>query len=145
MPDIINKLSSYAALIGVIGAIGGGFYAWGEFNTRLQAIEGTEAADVSGIISNGEAIASIEAKLDGISIPDVSGIADNSQRIAVLENEDTADDNEEWIEELEQKISKNKDAVGESDKKVAVALKELELLKLEIQELKLKSTNPLSN
>ena len=39
MPDLINKLSSYAALVGVIGAIGGGFYAWGEFNTRLSAIE----------------------------------------------------------------------------------------------------------
>ena len=42
MPDLINKLSSYAALIGVIGAIGGGFYAWGEFNTRLSAIEEQE-------------------------------------------------------------------------------------------------------
>ena len=42
MPDLINKLSSYAALIGVVGAIGGGFYAWGEFNTRLSAIEGQE-------------------------------------------------------------------------------------------------------
>ena len=40
MPDLINKLSSYAALIGVVGAIGGGFYAWCEFNTRLSAIEG---------------------------------------------------------------------------------------------------------
>ena len=39
MPDLINKLSSYAALVGVVGAIGGGFYAWGEFNTRLSAIE----------------------------------------------------------------------------------------------------------
>ena len=36
---IIDKLSTYASLIGVIGAIGGGFYAWGEFNTRLSAIE----------------------------------------------------------------------------------------------------------
>ena len=36
---IIEKLSTYAALIGVIGAIGGGFYAWGEFNTRLSVIE----------------------------------------------------------------------------------------------------------
>ena len=36
---IIEKLSTYAALIGVIGAIGGGFYAWGEFNTRLSALE----------------------------------------------------------------------------------------------------------
>ena len=32
---IIDKLSTYAPLIGVIGAIRGGFYAWGEFNTRL--------------------------------------------------------------------------------------------------------------
>ena len=30
---IIDKLSTYAALIGVIGAIGGGFYTWGQFNT----------------------------------------------------------------------------------------------------------------
>jgi len=42
MPDLINKLSSYAALVGVVGAIGGGFYAWGEFNTRLSSIENKE-------------------------------------------------------------------------------------------------------
>ena len=36
---IIEKLSTYAALIGVIGAIGGGFYTWGQFNSRLDAIE----------------------------------------------------------------------------------------------------------
>ena len=36
---IIDKLTTYASLIGVIGAIGGGFYAWGEFNTRLSNIE----------------------------------------------------------------------------------------------------------
>ena len=51
MPDLINKLSSYAALIGVVGAIGGGFYAWGEFNTRLSAVEDVtyETTDLSGI------------------------------------------------------------------------------------------------
>ena len=51
MPDLINKHSTYAALIGVIGAIGGGFYAWGEFNTRLSAVENVsyETTDLSGI------------------------------------------------------------------------------------------------
>jgi len=51
MPDLINKLSTYAALVGVIGAIGGGFYAWGEFNTRLSAVEDVtyETTDLSGI------------------------------------------------------------------------------------------------
>ena len=46
---IIEKLSTYAALIGVIGAIGGGFYTWGQFNTRLDALEATPAVDVSAI------------------------------------------------------------------------------------------------
>jgi len=36
---VIDKLSTYAALIGVVSAIGGGFYAWGEFNTRLDVLE----------------------------------------------------------------------------------------------------------
>ena len=51
MPDLVNKLSTYAALIGVIGAIGGGFYAWGEFNTRLNVLEEItyETVDLSGI------------------------------------------------------------------------------------------------
>jgi len=51
MPDLINKLSTYAALVGVIGAIGGGFYAWGEFNTRLSVLEEItyETVDLSGI------------------------------------------------------------------------------------------------
>ena len=35
----MDKLSTYAALLGVIGAIGGGFYTWGQFNSRLDAIE----------------------------------------------------------------------------------------------------------
>ena len=39
MNEIISKLSGYAALVGVIGAIGGGFMAWGEFNNRIAQLE----------------------------------------------------------------------------------------------------------
>ena len=51
---IIEKLSTYAALIGVIGAIGGGFYTWGQFNLRLDQIENkefvvNETVDLSGV------------------------------------------------------------------------------------------------
>ena len=42
MQEMFNKLSSYAALIGVIGAIGGGFMAWGEFNHRIAQLENQE-------------------------------------------------------------------------------------------------------
>ena len=42
MQGMFNKLSPYAALIGVIGAIGGGFMAWGEFNNRIAQLENKE-------------------------------------------------------------------------------------------------------
>ena len=54
MQGIFNKLASYAALVGVIGAIGGGFMAWGEFNNRIAQLEDkefivNETVDLSGI------------------------------------------------------------------------------------------------
>ena len=54
MQEIFNKLSSYAALLGVIGVIGGGFMAWGEFNNRIAQLEDkefvvNETVDLSGI------------------------------------------------------------------------------------------------
>ena len=42
MQGMFNNLSAYAALIGVIGAIGGGFMAWGEFNNRIAQLENKE-------------------------------------------------------------------------------------------------------
>ena len=58
---MFSKLSSYAALIGVIGAIGGGFMAWGEFNNRIAQLEDkefvvNETVDLSGIIKELESI-----------------------------------------------------------------------------------------
>ena len=58
---MFSKLSSYAALLGVIGAIGGGFMAWGEFNNRIAQLEDqefvvNETVDLSGIIKELEAV-----------------------------------------------------------------------------------------
>ena len=54
MQEMFSKLSSYAALVGVIGAIGGGFMAWGECNNRIAQLENkefvvNETVDLSGI------------------------------------------------------------------------------------------------
>ena len=54
MQGMLSKLSSYAALLGVIGAIGGGFMAWGEFNNRIAQLEDkefivNETVDLSGV------------------------------------------------------------------------------------------------
>ena len=61
MQEMFSKLSAYAALLGVIGAIGGGFMAWGEFNNRIAQLENkefivNETVDLSGIIKELEEI-----------------------------------------------------------------------------------------
>ena len=61
MQEMFSKLSSYAALLGVIGAIGGGFMAWGEFNNRIAQLENkefivNETVDLSGVIKELEEI-----------------------------------------------------------------------------------------
>ena len=58
---MFSKLSSYAALLGVIGAIGGGFMACGEFNNRIAQLEDkefivNETVDLSGIIKELEGL-----------------------------------------------------------------------------------------
>ncbi len=37
--DILETLKKYIALIGIVSTIGGGFYAWGVFNNRLDELE----------------------------------------------------------------------------------------------------------
>ena len=58
---MFSKLSSYAALLGVIGGIGAGFAAFGEFNNRIAQLEDkefvvNETVDLSGIIKELESI-----------------------------------------------------------------------------------------
>jgi len=72
MQGMFSKLSSYAALIGVIGAIGGGFMAWGEFNNRIAQLEDkefivNETVDLSGIIKEIEAVKG-DIKINGAAL-----------------------------------------------------------------------------
>ena len=72
MQGIFNKLASYAALVGVIGAIGGGFAAFGEFNNRIAQLENkkfvvNETVDLSGIIKELEAVKA-DIKINGAAI-----------------------------------------------------------------------------
>ena len=72
MQEMFSKLSSYAALLGVIGAIGGGFMAWGEFNNRIEQLEDQEfvinqEVDLSGIIKELEAVKG-DIKINGAAI-----------------------------------------------------------------------------
>ena len=54
---IMDKLSTYAALIGTVTAIGGGFYAWGEFNTRLSALENEPPVNLQPLVEKDKELA----------------------------------------------------------------------------------------
>ena len=58
---IMDKLSTYAALLGVIGAIGGGFYTWGQFNSRLDALEAEPPINLAPLKEKDK---ELEAKID---------------------------------------------------------------------------------
>ena len=78
MQEMFSKLSSYAALLGVIGAIGGGFMAWGEFNNRIAQLENqefivNETVDLSGVNQKIEdVIKAIEAVKADVKINDAA-------------------------------------------------------------------------
>ena len=42
MQGMVSKLQTVGMLIALVSAIGGGFYTWGTFNQRLDAIEGKD-------------------------------------------------------------------------------------------------------
>ena len=151
---IVEKLSTYAALIGVIGAIGGGFYTWGQFNTRLDVIEKkkfvvNQTVDLDPI---NEKISILEVELidrisnveDKIKPTDLSGllksIQDVREKVAGLKIPAKTDLGplNAAIKELETRIAELKQAV-------AIVQKENQLQDILIEEIKEASNNPLAN
>ena len=163
---MIQKLTNYASIIGVIGAIGGGFYAWGEFNTRLDAIENkefvvNETVDLAPI---NEKISDLEVEiLDRMSALEDEWMArDNDTNDVILNDmlglkEDVKDlfekaskaDNQLQLNIVElsdktfKEFGKVRDLINELSKKIAVAEKQSELNKLLIDEIKAEASNPL--
>jgi len=153
---IVEKLSTYAALIGVIGAIGGGFYTWGQFNTRLDTIEKkkfvvNETVDLSGIeekisilevnlidrIKAGDT--AVEAKIKPQDLTGmISSIQEVREKVAGLKIPAATNLGplNKSIKELEAKIADLKQAV-------AIVEKENELQDILMEEMKAANSNPL--
>ena len=157
---IIEKLSTYAALVGVIGAIGGGFYTWGQFNTRLDAIESTPPVDLSPLENKDkelntkideallyaneykvdliDRIKKVDDKIVPVDLTTVfSDIAKVREQMAMIDIPN--------IEGLKKDIKEIKAALSEMEKKLAVVAKENELQDILIQEMKTRANNPLAN
>ena len=71
MKNILPKLQQYITIVGVITAIGGGFYTWGQFNLRLDNIEKRKFKTVT--------IAPLETKVENLEkrLDRVEGRVDN--------------------------------------------------------------------
>jgi len=156
---IVEKLSTYAALIGVIGAIGGGFYTWGQFNLRLDQIENkefvvNETVDLAPIMKT---ISTLKVELidrvsnveDKIKPQDMTwvleahiaireSVAKIREEMAMLDIPKATNLNplNKLIKELENKVSELK-------QQVAIVSKENELQDILMEEIKAKNSNPL--
>ena len=162
---IMDKLSTYAALIGVIGAIGGGFYTWGQFNSRLDAIESTPAVNLSPLKEKDkelnlkideallyaneykvdliDRIAKVEEKIQPVDLTSVyKEIGKVKEQIAMLDIPEPFII-QPFIAPINETIRSIESLISELSKQVAIALKENELQDIQLEEIKLQSTNPL--
>jgi len=180
---IIEKLSTYAALLGVIGAIGGGFYTWGQFNSRLYAIESTPPVNLKPLHEKDKAlekqfdevllyaneykvdlidrIKKVDDKIKPVDLTVVfKEIAKLREEVAMLDIPDDIDlkpiskELKRLSEELVRivatipkavNLKPLEEALQAIEKALAIVKKENEVQDAMIEEIKLKSSNPLAN
>ena len=154
---IVEKLSTYAALIGVIGAIGGGFYTWGQFNLRLDQIENkefvvNETVDLSNIeekISTLEVevidrINAVEEQIKPVDLTKVfAEIGKIREQIAMLPKPANTKPIYDSLTKLEEYAWELEEDIEELSKDVAIVKKENELQDIQIEEIKESTSNPL--
>ena len=163
---IIEKLSTYAALIGVIGAIGGGFYTWGQFNSRLDAIEATPPVNLSPLKEKDkelnakvdsallyaneykvdliDRIAKVEEQIKPTDLTLVfKEIGKIREQIAMLPERANLKPILEQLQMLEEYGWELEEDIEELSKDVAIVKKENEVQDAQIEEIKLQSKNPL--
>ena len=160
---IVEKLSTYAALIGVIGAIGGGFYTWGQFNLRLDQIEKKKF-----VVNQTVDLAPIEDKISTLKVElidrieagdtaveakikpqDLTGMLKSIQevreKVAGLPKPANLKPILEKLKMLEEYGWELEEDIEELSKQTAIISKENELQDILIEEIKEASNNPLAN
>ena len=165
---IMDKLSTYAALLGVIGAIGGGFYTWGQFNSRLDALEAEPPVNLSPLKQKDkeltkqfdevllyaneykvdliDRINKVEEQIKPTDLTKVfKEIGKIREQIAMLPKPANLKPLLNSLKELEEYAWELEEDIEQLSKDVAIASKENELQNILIEEIKLKAGNPLSN
>ena len=137
MNNLVTKLSSVAALIGVIAAIGGGFIQYGKIQAKLTELDKRKSV-VNQTVDLGpvnDKISTLEVELID-RIEKVDGKIKPNTDITPLQ---------EATNQLENKIDSLRQEISELKKEVAITSKENELQNVLIEEIKTKANNPLAN
>ena len=163
---IMDKLSTYAALLGVIGAIGGGFYTWGQFNSRLDAIEATPPVNLAPLVAKDkeldkkvdeallyaneykvdliDRIKKVDDKIVPVNLTKVfAEIGKVREQIAMLPEPVNTKPIYDALAQLEEYGWELEEDIEELSKQLAIVSKENEVQDAEIEEIKIQSRNPL--
>ena len=113
--NLKDQLAGIAALIAAIVAIGGGFVKYGEVMTKLEVLEGASKS---------------------IDMSFLSEIKVLEEKVSKLENIDTSHSHD---------LIDHEHPVEHSHTKPLVNSKEIELLKIQIEEIKVSTSNQLAD
>ena len=163
---IMDKLSTYAALLGVIGAIGGGFYTWGQFNSRLDALEATPAVNLAPLVAKDkelnkkideallyaneykvdliDRIKKVDDKIVPVNLTKVfAEIGKVREQIAMLPEPANLQPLLDSLQALEEYGWELEEDLEQLSKDFAFVKKENEIQDVQLEEIKLQSKNPL--
>jgi hypothetical protein len=139
MNNMITKLSSVAALIGVIGAIGAGFVQYGKLTAKIEELDEREA-----VINQTVDLEPLQEKISVLEVQLIDRIKKVDDKIIVV---DLSGIKEDIIELKGRSVNLKplEDAIAELKQEVAIVKKENQLQDILIEEIKEKGNNPLAN
>ena len=157
MNNMVTKLSSVAALLGVVGAIGAGFVQYGKVMAKIDELDNrkaviNETVDLSPLE---EKISTLEVELiDRINVVEeqikpvdltlvFKEIGKVKEQIAMLPKPANTKPIYDALKELEEYAWELEEDIEELSKDVAVVKKENELQDILIEEVKASNSNPL--
>jgi len=146
--NLKDQLAGIAALIAAIVAIGGGFVKYGEVMTKLEVLEGASKSIDMSFLSEIKVLEEKVTKLESKKqiVIDTSAIESS---IAVLEEKISALENKKEVvvdlSGIESDISSIDSGLAKTKTKSLVNATEIELLKVQIEEIKVSTSNPLAD
>jgi len=163
---MIQKLTSIAALIGVVSAIGAGFVQYGKIMAKIEELDARETVinETVDLAPMNQKISDLEVEIldrmsaledewmardndtNDVILDDIAGLKSDVKDL--FEKASKADSQLQLnIVELSDKtfkeFGKTRDLINDLSKKIAVAEKQSELNKLLIDEIKAEASNPL--